>query len=108
MCVEASSISGAVATDFFSNCWYLEIPSDNRIRYELRCAHYHAQNFRLEALKDFNVGSESRILELYSVKYRFEVEVTLRPTVSRPVSLGIRPPPGIHDQFFFLLEIFFR
>jgi hypothetical protein len=39
---------------------------------------------------------------------RIEGEVTLRPTVSRPVSLGVRPPSGTHDQFFFLLEIFFR
>jgi hypothetical protein len=37
-----------------------------------------------------------------------EVEVTLRPTVSRPVRLGVRPPSGTRDQFFFLLEIFFR
>jgi hypothetical protein len=37
-----------------------------------------------------------------------EVEVTLRPTVSRPVSLGVRPPFGTRDQFFFLLEISFR
>jgi hypothetical protein len=33
-----------------------------------------------------------------------EVEVKLRPTVSRPVRLGIWD----RDQFFFLLEIFFR
>jgi hypothetical protein len=37
-----------------------------------------------------------------------EVEVKLRPTVSRPVCLGVRRPSGTHDQFFFLLEIFFR
>jgi hypothetical protein len=30
-----------------------------------------------------------------------EVEVTLRPTVSRPVILGVRPPSGTRDQFFF-------
>jgi hypothetical protein len=29
------------------------------------------------------------------------------PTVSRPVRLGVRHPPGIRNQFFFLLEIFF-
>jgi hypothetical protein len=34
--------------------------------------------------------------------------VTLRPTVSRPVRLGARRPSGTRDQFFFLLEIFFR
>jgi hypothetical protein len=37
-----------------------------------------------------------------------EQEVNLRPTVSRPVCLGVRHPSGTCDQFFFLLEIFFR
>jgi hypothetical protein len=37
-----------------------------------------------------------------------EVEVNLRPTVSRPVCLGVRRPSGTRDQFFFILEIFFR
>jgi hypothetical protein len=33
MCAEASTVLRAVAADFFFNCWYLEIPSDNRIRH---------------------------------------------------------------------------
>jgi hypothetical protein len=33
MCTEASAVLRAVAADFFFNCWYLEIPSDNRIRH---------------------------------------------------------------------------
>jgi hypothetical protein len=33
MCAEANTILRAVAVDFFFNCWYLEIPSDNRIRH---------------------------------------------------------------------------
>jgi hypothetical protein len=37
-----------------------------------------------------------------------KVKVTLRPTISRPVRLGVRRPSGTHDQFFFLLEIPFR
>jgi hypothetical protein len=37
-----------------------------------------------------------------------KVKVTLRPTVSRPVLLGVRHPSGTRDQFFFFLEIFFR
>jgi hypothetical protein len=37
-----------------------------------------------------------------------EVEVNLRPIVSRPVCLGVRHPSGTRDQFFFLLEILFR
>jgi hypothetical protein len=34
--------------------------------------------------------------------------VTLRPTVSRPISLRVRPSHGIRDQFVFLLKILFR
>jgi hypothetical protein len=34
--------------------------------------------------------------------------VTLRPTVSQPVNLGVRRPSGTRDQFHFLLKIFFR
>jgi hypothetical protein len=37
-----------------------------------------------------------------------EVEVNLRPTVSRTVCLGVRSPSGTRDQFLFLLEILFR
>jgi hypothetical protein len=36
-----------------------------------------------------------------------KVKVTLRLTVSRPVSLGVGRLSGTRDQFFFLLEIFF-
>jgi hypothetical protein len=31
MCAETSTVLRAVAADFFFNCWYLEIPSDNHI-----------------------------------------------------------------------------
>jgi hypothetical protein len=34
MCAEWSTILGAVAADSYFNCWYLEIPSDNRITYQ--------------------------------------------------------------------------
>jgi hypothetical protein len=37
-----------------------------------------------------------------------KVKVILRPTVSRPVRLGVMHPSGTSDQFFFLLEIFFK
>jgi hypothetical protein len=40
--------------------------------------------------------------------YSVDVEVNLRPTVSRPVCLGVRRPSGTRDQFFFLLEISLR
>jgi hypothetical protein len=39
---------------------------------------------------------------------KIKVKVILRSTVSRPVGLGVRHPSGTRDQFFFLLEIFFR
>jgi hypothetical protein len=32
MWAEASTIFRAVVTDFFFNCWYLEMPSDKRIQ----------------------------------------------------------------------------
>jgi hypothetical protein len=38
----------------------------------------------------------------------FEVEVNLRPTVSRPACPGVRRSSGTRDQFFFFLEISFR
>jgi hypothetical protein len=37
-----------------------------------------------------------------SIRY-FQVQVVLRPTVSRPVCLGVGPPCGAYDQIFFLL-----
>jgi hypothetical protein len=42
------------------------------------------------------------------VTTKVKVEVNLRPTVSRPVCLGVRRPSGTRDQFFFLFEISFR
>jgi hypothetical protein len=44
----------------------------------------------------------------YDIMLIVEVEVNLRPTVSRPVCFGVRCPSGTLDPFFFLLEIFFR
>jgi hypothetical protein len=67
VCDEASTVLRAVAENFSFSCWYLEIPSDNRIRHIPMCIHYHAQGFRLETFQDFYVGSGSRTLELYSV-----------------------------------------
>jgi hypothetical protein len=36
-----------------------------------------------------------------------EVEVNLRPTVSRPVCLGVRHSSGTHDQFFRQLWVYY-
>jgi hypothetical protein len=44
----------------------------------------------------------------YCVLIEVQVEVNLRPTVSRPVCPGVRRPSGTCDQFFFLLEISFK
>jgi hypothetical protein len=49
-----------------------------------------------------------RWIFLITFEVQVEVEVNLRPTVSRPVCLGVRRPSGTCDQFFFLLEISFR
>jgi hypothetical protein len=57
----------AVPADFLFNCWYLEIPSDNRIRNIPRCVQYHVQGFQLETFHNVYVGSGSRTPELYSV-----------------------------------------
>jgi hypothetical protein len=67
VCAEASAVLRAVAADFFSNCWCLEIPSDNRIRHVPRCIYYHAQGLRLETFQNVYVGSGSRTPELHSV-----------------------------------------
>jgi hypothetical protein len=37
---------------------------------------------------------------LLRLRAKVKVKVILRPTVCRPVRLGIRCPPGTHDQFF--------
>jgi hypothetical protein len=54
----------AVVADFFFNCWYYEIPLDNRIRHVPRCVHYNAQGLRLETLQNFHV---LKVEELYNV-----------------------------------------
>jgi hypothetical protein len=45
---------------------------------------------------------------LASFGTRDEVEVNLRPRVIRSVCFGVRRPSGTCDQFFFLLQIFYR
>jgi hypothetical protein len=54
----------------------------------------------------WDIVADEGLLYLFIVEV--EVEVNLRPTVSRPVCLGVRRPSGTSDQFFFLLQISFR
>jgi hypothetical protein len=49
-----------------------------------------------------------RTTRRYIPEDKHRCEVNLRPTVSRPVCLGVRHPSGTRDQFFLLLEISFR
>jgi hypothetical protein len=48
------------------------------------------------------------LISLWHICVEVEVEVKLRPTISQPVCPAIRRSSGTRDQFFFLLEIFFR
>jgi hypothetical protein len=45
---------------------------------------------------------------MWRYEVEVEVEVNLRPTVTRPVCPGVWRPSGTRDQFFFLLGISFR
>jgi hypothetical protein len=67
MCALTNTVLRAVAADFFFNCWYLDIPSNNRIWYVARCIHYHTQGLRLEMFQNFYVESGSHNPELYPV-----------------------------------------
>jgi hypothetical protein len=44
----------------------------------------------------------------FSLQLLIEVEDNLRPTVSRPVCLGVGHPSGTREQYFFLFKILFR
>jgi hypothetical protein len=71
MCAEASTVLRAVAVDFFFNCWYLEIPSDNHVRHIRRCVHYHAQGLELNVYRH-SVGSSTfhNLIGLHGLFYR--------------------------------------
>jgi hypothetical protein len=45
---------------------------------------------------------------MYLYFFHCQVKVTLRPTISQTVRLGVRRTSGTRDQFFFLLQIVFR
>jgi hypothetical protein len=59
----------------------------------------------LTTRRDYGGGILTR---LHTVYWLTEVEVNLRPTVSRSVCLGVRRPSGTCDRFFFLLKFSFK
>jgi hypothetical protein len=40
-----------------------------------------------------------------NINHQAKVKVTLQPTISRPVRLGVRRPYGTSEQFFYLLYL---
>jgi hypothetical protein len=67
VCAEASTVLRAVAADFYFNCWYSEIPSDNRIRHKPRCVHCDAQGFRLETLQRSDISMVNHCVYVVSM-----------------------------------------
>jgi hypothetical protein len=56
----------------------------------------------------FNLNVFIQVAVHCQVVHHKSKSVPLRPTLSRPVHLGVRRPSGTSDQYYFLLEIFFR
>jgi hypothetical protein len=80
------------------------------IRLDLQMVHHFIEGTGIDTT-DVNATTFLVLLVLVlfnSLYYCDEVEVNLRPTVSRPVCLDVRRPSGTRDQFFFLIEISFR
>jgi hypothetical protein len=71
-------------------------------------------DWQLDMLNTYRSSSQSAVSLTVAADWTLvlssnevKVEVNLRPTVSRPVYLGVRHPSGTRNQFFFLLEISF-
>jgi hypothetical protein len=77
--------------------WYCNVVIDF-LHFIHRHSFYFKQHFGDQILSP---SSSESVVEV-------EVEVNLRPTVSRPVCLGVRRLTGTRNQFFFILEISFR
>jgi hypothetical protein len=53
MCAEASTVLRAVAANFFFNCWYLDIPSDNHIRHVTKVRPLSCTRFSVGDILEF-------------------------------------------------------
>jgi hypothetical protein len=62
MCAEASTVLRALASYFCFNCWYLEVPSDSRIRHIPSCTRLSIGN-----VLEFLPLLQQRICERYHV-----------------------------------------
>jgi hypothetical protein len=78
----------------------------NRSRSHITTDHQSASSSW--CLTPFGAGDQMLHLQVFESS-QVKVKVILRPTVCRPVRLGVRHPPGTRDQFFpiLLLIIFF-
>jgi hypothetical protein len=72
------------------------------------CSYVTAEYADIQADTHKSLHFRCKRIHLINLHQTLEVEVNLRPTVSRPVCLGVRRSSGTSDQFFVLLEISFR
>jgi hypothetical protein len=83
VCAEASTVLRAVAADFFSNCWYLVIPSDNRILHIPRCVHIMRKDFDWKrsriSMLEVKAVPQSRIPE---IQIRLSIVLYMRSLLS--------------------------
>jgi hypothetical protein len=86
VCAEASTILRAVAADFFFNCWYLEIPSDNHIRHIPRSVHYRKTLYNKKQL----ISLTLMLLSYFPYFNRIDVGIADHQSVRVSVNL---PPP---------------
>jgi hypothetical protein len=56
MGAESGDVVGAESTNFFFDCWDLQIVTNDGIWDIPWCRCYHSKGFRLKAFEDFNIG----------------------------------------------------